>query len=169
MQIEIFPALVAGLVATVVMSALMAASRAMNLTEMPAMPLFIGGMMAPDPGRAKAVGAVIHYLVMGTLVFGLLYVWLFSLLDSASWVTGGLIGLAHGVLVGMMMPLMSSMHPRIGTGVGNQTDQSGDASRLEFSDPGWFGVGWGRMTPMGLVVGHVVYGVVFALMYSVLV
>lgn len=35
----------------------------------------------------------VHYLVMGTLVFGLLYVWLFSLLDSAFWVTGGLIGL----------------------------------------------------------------------------
>ncbi len=40
MEVEVLPALAAGLLATIVMSALMAASWAMKLTEMPAMPLF---------------------------------------------------------------------------------------------------------------------------------
>lgn len=162
------PALVGGLVATIVMSALMAASWAMNLTEMPPMPLFVGGMMSEKPGRARAIGLMVHYLVMGTVVFGLIYGWLFALFDSASALTGGLVGLGHGIVVGLMMAMMSSIHPRIADTPGTHETQSPRAP-LRFSDPRVFGVGWGAMTPVGLVVGHFVYGVVLALVYSWLV
>ena len=123
--------------------------------------------MASEPGRARALGLIAHYLVMGTVVFGLIYGWLFALLDSASVLTGGLLGLFHGVLVGLMMAMMSLIHPRVADEPGPQEPESPrEESPLRFSDPRWFGVGWGVMTPLGLVVGHLVYGVVLALVYS---
>ncbi len=171
MEFAVVPALIAGLVATIVMSMLMAMARAMNMTEMPGMPLFIGAMMSSNPNTARMMGLVIHYLVMGTIVFGLIYAWLFSLIGSGGWLTGGLIGLAHGVVVGLMMPMMATVHPRVSrqpATVGAPAVQL-DGEGVEFSNPGMFGANWGGMTPVGLVAGHVVYGIVLALVYSALV
>lgn len=171
MEFAVVPALIAGLVATIVMSMMMTMARAKNMTEMPGMPLFIGAMMSPQPERARTMGMVIHYLMMGTIIFGLIYAWLFTVIGSGGWLTGGLIGLGHGVVAGLMMPMMAKVHPR----VSRQPETVGapavqfDEGEVEISDPGMFGANWGGMTPVGLVAGHVVYGVVLALVYSALV
>jgi uncharacterized membrane protein YagU involved in acid resistance len=105
---------------------------------------------------------------MGTIVFGIVYGFLFTTLDSSSLVTGVALGAVHGLLVGAIgMPMMPRMHPRMTAAAdGPAADTSGGTVVL--SEPGFFGSRWGAMTPVGLVMGHVVYGIIVALVYGVL-
>lgn len=169
MTFEIVPALIAGLAATLVMSAMMAMAASAGMTRMPPMPLMMGSMMTGDPRQAFRLGAMIHYLVMGTLVFGLLYAALFTSFDSSSVLTGVAIGAVHGLVVGgMAMPMMPAMHPRMSASPdGPAADTS--TGTVALSAPGFFGSNWGAMTPVGLVAGHVVYGLIAALIYGALV
>jgi hypothetical protein len=147
-----------------------------GMTHMPGMPLISGAMFSGDEGTAKAVGWFVHIVVMGTLVFGTVYGLLFAALGSAAWYTGALIGLAHGLVVGLMaMPMMPAMHPRmVAAGQHPELDAEhtvthGPDGGLLLAAPGVLGRAWGGMTPMGMLVGHVVFGVVLALVYSWLV
>jgi uncharacterized membrane protein YagU involved in acid resistance len=169
MEFSLLGALVAGLVATLVMSPLMRMASAMGMTQMPPMPLVTGAMISGDRRTAVSAGIAIHYVMMGTVVFGLIYAVIFAAAGSASVLTGLLVGLVHAVVVGAMaMPVMPAMHPRmghqpvtVGAGVGQP-----DTGEVQLSSPGFFGVRWGAMTPMGLVIGHLVYGLVVALVYQ---
>ncbi len=104
---NLIAALVAGFVGTVVMSAMMTMAASAKVTDMPPMALVTGAMMTGDRRRATAIGSVVHYLMMGTVVFGIVYGLLFDAFDSASWLVGVAIGLAHGAIVGLVfMPMM---------------------------------------------------------------
>ncbi|NUQ95094.1 MAG: hypothetical protein HOY79_00565 [Streptomyces sp.] len=152
-------ALLAGLAGTVVMTVVMMMGRAMGMTNMD-IALITGGMMVREEKRARSAGMMIHLVMMGTVVFGLLYAALFHALGSASVVTGLLVGLVHGLVVGMMaMPMMGAIHPRM--------QGAGDGFTLDA--PGFMGVGYGKGTPMGLLAGHLMYGLVVALVYGTLV
>jgi uncharacterized membrane protein YagU involved in acid resistance len=168
MNFELLPALLAGLTGTVVMSAMMALATAGGMTRMPPMPLVVGSMLSGDPRTAKRIGVVIHFVLMGTLVFGIAYAALFAGLESATVSTGALIGLAHGVVVGAVaMPMMPAVHPRMtASSVAGQAAVDTSSGTVTLSAPGMFGSNWGAMTPVGLIAGHVVYGVVVALVYS---
>jgi hypothetical protein len=63
------------------------------------------------------------------------------------------------VVGAVAMPMMGAVHPRM--------SGSGDGFRL--GAPGFMGIGYGKGTPMGLLVGHLIYGVVVALVYAALV
>lgn len=170
MTFEILPALVAGLAATIVMSTMMIAAAKMGLTSMPPMTILMGSMMSGEPDRARLLGTMLHYLVMGTVVFGLAYAALFTAFDSASALTGGLIGAVHGLVVGgMAMPMMPAIHPRMSVARGDGPVASEEQGQVTLSAPGFFGVRWGAMTPVGIVLGHVVYGLIAALIYAALV
>lgn len=169
MTFELLPALVAGLAATLVMSAMMSMSASMGMTRMPTMSLLMGAMMSGDQDRAKRIGAMIHYIVMGTIVFGLAYGALFTAFDSSSALTGILIGAVHGLAVGAIgMPMMPAMHSRMSKDPGEPVVDTSSGS-VVLSAPGFFGVQWGAMTAMGLIIGHVVYGLIAALIYGALV
>ena len=63
-------------------------------------------------------------------------------------------------VVGIMaMPMMGAIHPRM--------QPVAEGFRLD--TPGIMGVNYGKGTPLGLLMGHAVYGVVVALVYSALV
>lgn len=168
MSFEVLPALAGGLVGTVVMSAMMQMAGSMGLTRMPPMHLVVGSMMSGDPRKASRIGILIHYLLMGTVVFGSVYGVLFAAFDESSVAIGATIGLVHGLVVGLMgMPMMPAIHPRMSAG----RSVSGavvtvESGQVLLSAPGFLGAGWGGMTPVGMIVGHVVYGVVVALVYS---
>ncbi len=168
MTFQVVPALLAGFVATVVMTAMMTLAGKMGLTQMPPMTLVTGSMMTDDPERARRLGIMAHYILMGTVVFGLIYAGLFSAFGSASVLTGLIIGAVHGVIVGAMaMPMMPAMHPRmVDSPLGGTVTTGGGTVTL--SKPGFFGANWGGMTPIGLLIGHLVYGLVAALVYTAL-
>jgi hypothetical protein len=143
----------AGLVATVVMTALMYAGFAMGMRlDM----LRIIGLMfvgPENPAIVYAVGGMVH-LMMG-VAFGIVHVGIleaFGLTGSAAaW--GALIGLMHGLVVGMAMGMLPAVHPRMGTaGV--------------LAAPGPFARNYGAMLPAGLVALHIVFGVTVGLVYG---
>jgi uncharacterized membrane protein YagU involved in acid resistance len=164
---EFLPALVAGLAATIVMSAMMTAAAKMGLTKMPPMHLILGSMMTADSDQARRLGMMLHYIVMGTVVFGLAYAALFTAFDSASAVTGIVIGAVHGLILGgVAMPMMPAMHPRMSAAPGDVPVLTEHMGEVALTTPGFFGIRWGGMTPVGILVGHVVYGLVVALIYD---
>jgi uncharacterized membrane protein YagU involved in acid resistance len=166
MEFSLVGALVAGLIGTAVMSAMMKLSAKAGMTDMPPMELVTGSMMSADPDRAKKLGIMVHWIVMGAIVFGLGYAALFTAFGSASWLIGIGIGLVHGLVVGVVfMPMMPAVHPRMSDEptFGGTVDVSAGSVRL--AAPGVLGSKWGGMTPVGLVMGHAVYGLVVALVY----
>jgi hypothetical protein len=163
-EFELGSALLSGFLATVAMSMMMAVARTTGMTRMPAMPLVVGSMFTRDRRRAAGLGLVVHYVVMGAGVFGSLYALRYVALDDTTWWLGVAFGAAHGVVVGAVaLPMLAKFHPRIRHQVAPVSD-GGDG--LWISSPGFFGVRWGAMTPMGVVVGHALFGVVSALVYG---
>jgi uncharacterized membrane protein YagU involved in acid resistance len=171
MPFQFVPALVAGFVATVVMTLLMKMARQTGMTQMPSFPLMTGSMLSGQRPTAQKWGVLIHYIVMGTVVFGLIYAALFSAFGTASWLAGLVIGVVHGVVVGgIAMPMMGAIHPRLEPVrvAGGETVRE-EGGEVHLVEPGFFGNNWGGMTPIGVVMGHAVYGLVLAIVYSLLV
>lgn len=73
MEFSLLGALVGGLVATIVMSAMMKVASSMGLIQMPPMHQISGTMFSGDKDVASKIGFAVHYVVMGTVVFGLIY------------------------------------------------------------------------------------------------
>lgn len=151
--------LVAGGVATVVMTALMQMGRSMGMTSME-MPLMLGSMFRRDAAGARQLGWMLH--AMNGFVFGLIYAAAWAALDPAeadAWWVGLIFGAVHGTIVLFVMPIMSAMHPRVHSG--------GAVRSEEVSMPpfGFGGAGFGRGTPLGIMMGHLVFGLVWATVF----
>lgn len=170
MHFDVIAALVAGFVATVAMTVVMGLAKAKGFTRMPSFELMTGSLVSSDLEQARKAGLLIHYGLMGTLVFGIGYGAVFAMLDSSTWLDGLIVGLIHGFVVGMLvLPAMPALHPRVEpalVGAGGTVIRSRDGVWLK--PPGVLGKDWGDGTPAGVVTGHVVYGVVAALVYGVL-
>lgn len=139
---SVVPAIVAGVVATAVMTALMAAAPSMGLPRMDVIAM-LGTMVSEDEDNARRIGALLHFM-MG-IIFALIYVWLWgNVIGDATWGWGLLFGLVHGVIAALVMPLMMRMHPR--------------PPQME----------GGPMMMVGLLAGHMVFGIVVALLYRAL-
>lgn len=159
MEFELLPALIAGFVGTAAMTIMMMMGKSMGMTTMD-IALISGGMIAKDEKSARVIGNFVHWIMMGTIVFGIVYALLFQALDSAGAGTGLIIGIVHGLIVGVMaMPMMGAIHPRM----------QPVADGFHLDSPGFMGVSYGKGTPAGLIVGHALYGLVVALVYLALV
>lgn len=159
---EWWQALIAGGVATVVMTALMQMGRSMGMTRME-MPLMLGSMFRRDAAGARRLGWMLH--AMNGLVFALIYAAVWAALDPAEadgWWLGLIFGAVHGMIVLFVMPMMSAMHPRVGSGGGVASAPSDEVSMPPF---GFGGAGFGRGTPVGIMMGHLVFGLVWALVF----
>jgi hypothetical protein len=171
MEFNIWAGMLASFVGTLAMTALMRTSIAMGMTNMPPMPLIQGAMATDDPKRAKMIGMVTHVIVMGTVVFGIIYAAVFAALGTAGWLTGLIVGLVHGVIAGMFMKMMGRTHPRmepVANFAGDETWRHDDAG-LHLAEPGWFAKNYGAMTPVGLLMGHAVLGLVIGAVYAAIV
>jgi hypothetical protein len=168
MGFEFWPAVLAGLAGGLVMTAMMTMMQKAGKTEMD-MVLIEGSMFTGDRGRAKAIGLMMHLVVMSAVVFGSIYGLLFAWLDVDSgnaWWVGAVIGIVHGLIAGVMMAMMPAMHPRIHAGAGTAPAAAG--SPVEFKPPGFFAKNYGAATPPGIVMGHGVYGLTVGLVYALL-
>jgi hypothetical protein len=171
MEFNIWAGMLATFIGTIAMTALMRMSLAMGMTSMPPMPLMQGAMATDDPDKAKRMGMVTHVIVMGTVVFGILYAALFAVLGTAGWLSGLIVGLLHGVVAGLFMKMMGQTHPRmepVANFAGTESWRH-DHEGLHIAKPGLFGRNYGKMTPMGLLVAHGVFGLVAGAVYAGLV
>ena len=149
-------AIIAGLIGGVAMLPVIYSGRAIGMTRMDLLKT-LGTMLMPraEANRAYVVGLMVH--LMMSAGFGVVHAGLLHAFDPSS--TGAATGLGvlfgalHGLLVTMVMPMMLKMrHPLVKSG--------------EMNDPGPFMTGMGKMTPMGMVMGHVAFAVVAGAVYA---
>lgn len=168
MEFGIWQALLAGFAGVLAMMVGMRGAKAMGMTNMPPMPLIIGGMVTDEPDRAKKIGLLTHVVVMGAVVFGLGYAALFAAFGTAGWLSGVAIGAVHGLVVGVVFTMMGAMHPRMqpAAAFSGGTTWRHDGQHLEIEEPGFFGVNYGGGTAVGVVVLHALYGLVLGAVYN---
>lgn len=146
---SILGAIFAGLIGTVVISIVMAMAPKMGMPKMDIVGML--GTMFSETGN-RTLGWLMH-LMMG-VVFALVYAFLWSVgVVSLSWLTGLLFGVVHWLIVGLMMAVIPMMHAGIRSG-------RVAAPGLYMTNSG------GAMAFMGGLVGHMVFGLVVALVYA---
>jgi hypothetical protein len=170
-EFDIWTGMLAGFIGTLVMTAMMRTSIAMGMTNMPPMPLVQGAMATDDPRKAKKIGMVTHVLVMGTIVFGIVYAAILAAVGGPGWLVGLIVGLVHGVVTGVFMKMMGATHPRMEPVANFSGDETWrhDATGLHLAEPGLFGRNYGSGTPMGLLMAHAVFGLVVGAVYAAVV
>ncbi len=155
---ELGAALVAGILGGLAMLVIIYMGRAMGMTRMDLLKTL--GTMIPGVSGTKAyvAGLIIH--LMSSAGFGLIHIGVLhaigigSIGAAAGWDV--LLGAIHGVMFLVAMPMMLTlMHPLIRSG--------------EMTAPGPALIGFGRMTPMGIVAAHVVFGLVTGAVYAAIV
>lgn len=158
MDFDAGQAILAGVIATAVMTVLMYMGAAMMKMRMD-MPMMLGTMALPPGGAARAMGLVAHFIA--GIVFFVIYALIIAGAGIESAIAGwaAVFGLVHGLLAGMMMGMMGAMHPRMAATAG-----SPGASMMEA--PGAFGRNMGSMAPMAIIVLHIVFGVIGGAVYA---
>lgn len=145
-------AVVSGLVATLVFTMILTMAPKMGMPKMDIVSL-LGSMFS---AKTNLVLGWMMHLMMG-VVFALIYAFLWSNgIGAATW-TGGLVfGAIHWLIVGVIMAMIPMMHAGIKSGA--------------VQAPGmWMtGNGGGLMAFMGGLFGHIIFGIVVALVYAAL-
>lgn len=148
-------ALLAGVIGAMAMLPVIYGGLAMGMTKMDLLRT-LGSMVQPKGSDATIYGIGLMMHAMMGAAFGLVHAGLLHAFDPSS---GGaavglgiLIGAVHGMIVTGVMPMMLTMgHPLVKDGT--------------ITAPGPAMTGFGKMTPMGLVVAHVAYGLVTGAIY----
>jgi hypothetical protein len=144
-------AIVWGVVATVVFMLVSMMGKAADMTDMDLLDLLGSAVAEPHTGTARLLGAVIHHV--NGAVLGVAGAYAATLLDrELNWTFGLAWGAVLWVLALVMMSSVGALHPAIRRG-----DQD---------DPGPAATNFGAMTPMGSLVGHLVWGAVLGALYS---
>jgi hypothetical protein len=147
-----------GFVATLVMTALMAATQAARWTRM-SLPYLLGTMLTPDRDRAYLVGFLFH-LVNGWLL-ALVYAAAFHAWGLATWWAGAAIGAVHAVFVLTAgMAILPALHPRMAN------EQQGPTMRRQIEPPGFLALHYGIQTPLSVLAAHLVFGGLFGAFYT---
>ncbi len=147
-------AIAAGAVATVVMTAMLYMGMAVMPRQMPMNILYmLGTMMCRNTIIAYVAGTMMHAM-MG-IAFALAHTAVFQGLDltSALVAWGVLFGFVHYLIVGMGFGMIGTMHPLMRAG--------------RMTAPGIFVSNLPKMTVMGFLMVHLVYGLVVAALYDV--
>ena len=139
-----------GLIATVAMTTILEGSQGLGLSRL-SLPFLVGTMFTSNRNHATVLGFVLY--VLGGWGFALLYFLFFASIGIATWWLGALLGFLHGLflLVGAL-PLLPYAHPRMAS------EHDGPGCGYVLEPPGFFGLNYGRRTPITTLLGQVVYG-----------
>ncbi len=134
----------AGLVATAAMTALMYMAPMLGMPRMD-IATMLGTMFLASSGAAFWLGLMIH-LMMGVILFPVIYRWVLQPGDRSGTGSGALFGLILWAAANfMVMPMMGVIHPAVKSGM--------------MPAPGFLMLHLGVMAPVGSLMGHLVYGV----------
>ncbi len=138
-------AVLAGLIATIIMSIVQAMAPMMGLPRMDIAAL-VGSML----GGSLVVGWIVH-LMMGSILWAAVYAYIVEpRLGGAPWVRG----LTYGFLLAVFVLIIG--FPVLGAMFSSLTPK-----------PGFLGMGiGGAMGTMGVIIGHLVYGLVLGGIYG---
>ncbi|HUP32458.1 MAG TPA: hypothetical protein VM184_05440 [Gaiellaceae bacterium] len=150
---SLWAALAGGFVGTIVLTSVMRAATALQLTRVD-MPFLLGTALTADRRRAKVLGYLVHFSF--GLLFALIYYGVFVAVDRAGFLLGGLLGFLHALFAGTTLvgTLLPAVHPRMAHDL-----TAADSSPL-LETPGFMLMNYGRRTPLFMVTAHIVYGVI---------
>jgi hypothetical protein len=105
----------------------------------------LGCIVSRDPLHplTETLGVVFLFL-LGSTVVPALYSLVLADWTGVSGAAGALLGLVHGLVAAALLPTLGMISACVRSGA--------------ISPPGYFGVRWGWLTPVGVVVGHLLYG-----------
>lgn len=149
---SILGAIVAGIVGTIVFTVVMNMAPQMGMPKMDIVGL-LGSMFSPEGNRILGLGM---HLMMG-VVFALIYALLWGAgVGSVGLLWGAVFGAGHWLVAGAMMGGMGMMHAGVKAGT--------------VEAPGIFMLhNGGVMAFMGGLIGHVIFGLVVALVFGLFV
>jgi Family of unknown function (DUF6789) len=149
MELNILGAIIAGVVGTIVMTIVMVMAPKMGMPKMDIVGM-LGSMFSAEGNRMMGMG--MHF-VMG-VVFAIIYGLLWQAnIGEVSWLGGIIFGAVHWLVSGAMMGGMGMMHAGVKAGTVNA--------------PGpYMTKNGGMMAFMGGLVGHIIFGLVVALVYG---
>jgi len=149
---SILGAIIAGIVGTIVMTMVMVMAPKMGMPKMDIVGM-LGSMFKAEGNRT--MGMMMHFM-MG-IVFAIIYALLWNAgIGTVSWLWGVIFGAVHWIVTGMMMGGMSMMNAGVKAG--------------KVKAPGMFMMNnGGMMAFMGGLVGHMIFGLVVALVYGLFV
>lgn len=139
-----------GAVATVVFTIFSMMGARIGMTDMDLLDLLGSTVAPPHSGQARAIGMGIHLMNGVVLAVGWAYG---SLLVGweLNWPSALVWGAILWALALLMMSTMGAVHPAMRSGLQD--------------DPGPAATNFGTMTPMGSLMGHLVWGAVLGLLY----
>lgn len=144
-----------GVIATAALTAVLISAQLAGWTRLD-LPLLLGSAFVTDHDRARVVGAAVH-LAFGQ-AFALGYAAVFATVGSSPAWLGGVLGLLHGlVALGLIVPLLPAVHPRM------LSERAGRSAPPGLEPPGPLASNYGRETPAVTLVAHLVFGVALAL------
>ena len=150
-MINIIGAVVAGIVGTIVMTLVMVAAPKMGMPKMDIVGL-LGSMFKKE--GVRPLGLMMHFM-MG-IVFAIIYAFLWSKgIGRASVGFGALFGTVHWLIVGLIMGMIPMLHAGIKAGTVK-------APGVYMTNNG------GAKGFMGGLVGHIIYGITVALIYTLI-
>ncbi|MFW5740844.1 MAG: hypothetical protein ACOC1F_10815 [Myxococcota bacterium] len=159
MRIDLPNALLWGLFATGLLTLIMTGSQGLGWSRI-SLPYMLGTMFSPQRGRAMAIGFGLH-LAFGCS-FALLYAAVFGSWTQASWWTGGLLGLYHGIfMLVVFMNFLPDLHPRMAG------KHHGPTPTRQLEPPGFMALNYGSRTPIITLGAHVLYGAIIGTFYHV--
>lgn len=145
----------AGVAGALAMLIVIYMGRAIRMTRMDLL-WILGTMFLPRSTKSRIylTGLMVH-LMMGA-AFGLVHVGLLTWFDPST--NGGanglglLLGLGHGMIAGLIMPMLLTMaHPLV--------------RNKEMPQPGFALSGFGSLTYIGVIMAHGVFGLVLSASY----
>ena len=149
---NVLGAIAAGIVGTIVMTMVMMMAPKMGMPKMDIVGM-LGSMFSADGNRM--VGMVMHFM-MG-IVFAIVYALLWNAgIGTVNLLWGAIFGMGHWLISGVMMGGMSVMHAGVKAGTVNAP-----GVYMTNND--------GMMAFMGGLIGHVIFGLVVALVYGLFV
>lgn len=144
-------AIVWGIVASLCFTLFSLMGKAMGMSRMDLLDLLGSMFVTPHSSASRALGFVIHHMNGALLAVG----WAYGALlvgMKQDWFSALIWGIILWVLALIMLTSMGPFHPAIRRG--------------EEEDPGMAATNFGKMTPVGSLIGHFVYGLVLGLLYQ---
>lgn len=133
-----------GFVATTLAAACLRLFRSFGWTEFsPASQVGCIFFDNPRLPLAESVGLLILFLA-GSTVLAWIYAGLLKGMGGPSWGKGAVLGVVQGAAVVALLPTVGKVSVCVRNGT--------------IAAPGRLGLQWGRGTPAGIVLGHLVYG-----------
>ena len=147
---NIIGAVISGIAGTIAISIVMRMAPMMGMPKMDIVDLLSTMFGKPNSG----LGWMMHTM-MG-VVFALIYAFLWAIgFGTANWLFGLIFGAAHWLVVGVIMAMIPIMHVGI---------KNGDVEA-----PGmWMNNQGGVLAFLGGLMGHMVFGLVVALVYGLI-